>query len=229
MDWDSIFLLTASDNTYRMLWEENSSQNLKKSASSEKDLYALDKAAFYAIGEPEIWDFSEALEMKREFISFFIMRAILHKKKTGQKLELKDIQPSIKAQVQRLGFAKWMNDFFAGAFFPSLVTKQNDISLDFFKDFESEYSYVQLDMKKSSFMLTGGGVLLKPNLRLQEPIEELFQKFDLAKKQGIFYYRTTRNSYFYPLEPESKSRVFFVQERNALELPFHFFYIDCKG
>jgi hypothetical protein len=211
-----------------MLWEENSNQKIKKTESTEKDFYALDKAAFYEVADPEIWDFSEAVEMKREFIAFFIMRAILHKKKCGEKIELQAIQAGVKAQVQRYGYSKWMNDFFAGTFFPALVRKEDHYRPSFFSEFDEAYSFFQVDSNRGHLTITGGGVLKKPNLRMREPIEELFQKYELTSTKGSFYYRTTGNSYFYPLEPISDSRVFFVQERLEMGLPFHFFYIECK-
>jgi len=211
-----------------MFWEENNNQKIKKLESQDKSIYSLDTAIFYPILEPEIWDFSEALEFKKEFILFFLMRAILHKKKTQEGIELIGLSIEAKAQIQKLGLSSWMNKFFTRNFFPSLVGSSLEISFKFLEIFEKDYFYINYIQNKKNFTISGGGILVHPNVRLKEPIEELFQKLELSKREGIFYYRTTHNSYLYPLEKDSKSRIFFVQEREKFEFPFHFFYIDCK-
>jgi hypothetical protein len=198
----------------------------------EKDLYALEKASFHPFDGIEVWDFSDAIELKYGFLSFFAMRSILHTKILGKKIEVKNFNNLLKLQLYNLGYSEIYSKFFQGAFFPSLVGKNSNKkeppSLAFLQKTEKNTSFLFYKEDRKKFSLSGGGIYLDKAPRVYDVVEEMFQTFSLSQKNGTFFLRTSRNSYFYPLDPQNRSRIFYVQERNPIEVPFHFVYIQSE-
>ncbi|MCB1177422.1 MAG: hypothetical protein KDK36_07580, partial [Leptospiraceae bacterium] len=134
--------------------------------------------------------------------------------------------------LYNLGFSKQFTDHFKGAFFPTLLEKtkhrKEPPELKFFQHYKDNSSFLHYKPERKKLFLTGGGTFDEKPSKIQETVEELFRIFDLDSKKGTFFLRTARNSYFYPLDPENRSRLFYVQEKNTIEIPFHFFYIHCE-
>lgn len=223
----SIFPLSLSDIYSGMLFHGNSNPNLKKFEIHQSDFYSLDKAGLYEISSPEVWDFSEAKEIQFEFIPFLIMRAILHKKITNEPIQLNNLPFIAKQNISKFSSSIPLNEFFSGTFFPSIVGSKGFGKLEFYKKFIANYSFYK-EIVNTYYVICGGGILEKSNTLLKPFIQELFEVFNLENHKGKFYFRNSQRSYFYPLSPENKSRLFFVQERNFISIPFHFFYIELE-
>lgn len=210
-----------------MLYHKNSNPNLKKFEIHQSDFYTLDKTSLYEIFTPEAWDFSTLPEVPIEFIPFLIMRAILHKKITNKPIQISNLSFLAKQNISKFSSSILLNDFFSGVFFPSIIGGKEFRKLEFYKKFISNYSFYK-EIMNNNYVICGGGILEKANTLLKPFIQELFEIFDLENQNGKFYFRTHQHSYFYPLDKQNKSRIFFVQERKTISIPFHFFYIELE-
>lgn len=210
-----------------MLFNEKSNPNLKKFEIYQNDFYSLDKASFYEITDPEIWDFSESETLRFEFVPFFIMRAILHKKLTNQAIQINHLNFQSKQNISKFGSSIPLQEFFSGVFFPTIVGNKSNDKLKFYEKFIENYNFYK-EFVNDKYVICGGGVLKKSNTLLKPFISELFEKFELEKQKGKFYFRATKYSYFYPLDKKTEPQIFFVQERLAFSIPFHFFYIELE-
>ncbi len=213
-----------------MLFNEKFNPNLKKLEIYQTDFYSLDKAGLYKIDSPEIWDFSETEEVRFEFFPFLIMRAILHKKLTNESIQLTNLPLNSKQVLSKFASSIHLNEFFSGIFFPSVVgnNKNYTSKLKFYEKFIPKYNFYK-EILNNYYVVCGGGILEKENTLLKPFVQELFEAFRLEEQKGKFYFRTQKNSYFYPLGKKEEPQIFFVQERENFLIPFYFFFIQIEN
>ena len=59
-------------------------------------------------------------------------------------------------------------------------------------------------------------------------IQSAVTEFDLKDKTGHFFLRTKLNSYLYLLNPENKSKTFYIQQKKSFPIDFQFYHIKTN-
>ncbi|MDX1959364.1 MAG: hypothetical protein SFU98_12375 [Leptospiraceae bacterium] len=192
----------------------------------KNDIYSLDKMFLSEFpASEEIWDFGDLIHLDSSMLSFTLMRALLFKEIKTNRIKLENVTKKQKLIITKLGLAEFFTNNFHEMFIPTIAEKENGHRLMFYNRFIEESHFLFSEVGKKSFY-SGGGILKLSLHSIQTIVEELFIKFQLSKMKGSFYLRTNLNSYFYILNPENKSRIFYVQEKR--ELPKNFIYFQIE-
>jgi len=202
------------------------SNQISLSPILKNDIYSLDKLFLSEFpANDEIWDFGDMINLDSNMISFSLMRALLFKVLKDNKVKLENINQKQKLIITKLGLAEFFSNNFYEMFIPSIVNKETGNKLMFFNRFEEDSNFLFEETGKKNFY-SGGGILKTKLNSIQTIVEELFLKFQLSNLKGSFYLRTNSNSYYYILNPENKSKIFYVQEKKELEKNFVYFQIE---
>jgi hypothetical protein len=209
----------------------NQSQNFvqeKKKISLEyihsENIYSHDNLFFSDIQTDESWSFLPYQEITSTSLSFLFIRSLLSDSIYQKKIQASDISQVIKAKIAKLGYASYFNSFLDTQ--PILGLAENTDMPEFIASIFLEDKCFHLTEEQKKFTLfTGGGILKEKKTNAHEMVEKLFSEFKLTNKTGHFFLRTKMNSYLYLLNPENKSKTFYIQQKNSFPVDFQFYHI----
>jgi hypothetical protein len=123
-----------------------------------------------------------------------------------------------------MGFAGFFNQLLDTT--PILgIAEQKEIPTFLKSLFEEDKFFHLKEEDRKLIILTGGGILKEKKTNAHEMVEKLFSEFALKYKTGHFFLRTKINSYLYLLNPENKSKTFYIQQKNSFMVDFQFYHI----
>ncbi|MBP9888377.1 MAG: hypothetical protein KBF93_18910 [Leptospiraceae bacterium] len=189
-----------------------------------ENIYSHDAKFFSEIDKNESWSFAQNQDLSITGLSFLLMRSLLSHNIHNTKIHVTDISKSTKAKIGKSGFAPYFNEYLVTN--PILgITKEQEIPSVFESLFLENNSFFLNEIEKKTLIMTGGGILKEKKTNAHEMIEKLFTTFDLKDKKGHFFLRTKLNSYLYLLNPENKSKTFYIQQKNTFPVDFQFYHI----
>lgn len=191
-----------------------------------ESIYAHDAKFFSEIAKDESWSFLHIQDLSTTALSFLLMRSLLSENIHSNKIQVNDLSSSVKAKIGKSGFAPYFNELFDTNRILSIANTQSNPPL-FNSLFVEQKSFFFTDSDKKTSIMTGGGIL-KDKTNAHEMIEKLFTEFDLKDKTGHFFLRTKTNSYLYLLNPENKSKTFYIQQKNPFSVDFQFYHIKIN-
>ena len=189
-----------------------------------ENIYSHDNIFFSPMEKNESWSFLLQQDFSSTGLSFLFIRSLIASELFGQKIQVIDLNQSMKARIAKLGFASLFNKFLETN--PILTMPEKEVSpISISEMFVEEKSFHIIEEDKKGILYTGGGILKERKTNAHEMVEKLFTEFNLRDKTGHFFLRTKSNSYLYLLNPENKSKTFYIQQKNTFTVDFQFYHI----
>ena len=189
-----------------------------------ENIYSHDNIFFSEIEKNEVWSFLLQQDLTSTGLAFLFIRSLIVQELFGVRIQAIDINQSIKARIAKLGYSLFFNKFLETN--PILgIAKQIELPAFASTLFFDEKSFHLEEEEKKSIVVTGGGILREKKTNANEMVEKLFSEFNLRDKTGHFFLRTKSNSYLYLLNPENKSKTFYIQQKNSFTVDFQFYHI----
>ncbi|HNC00102.1 MAG TPA: hypothetical protein PLS71_17800 [Leptospiraceae bacterium] len=192
-----------------------------------ENIYSHDAFFFKEIEPNESWDFQSQPDISLTSLGFLFIRSLLFQELQKTKLPVSNLSQSMKIQLAKDGYANYFNQFFETNPIPSILTEQKTPELisDLFLE---NKSFHMKDKEKNADLLLGGGILKENKTNAHALIEKLFSYFDLSNVYGHLFLRTKSSSYLYLLNPENKSKTFYIQQKNLFSIDFQFYHIKIS-
>ncbi|MBP7280529.1 MAG: hypothetical protein KBA66_03060 [Leptospiraceae bacterium] len=205
--------------------QEKKNKNLEWIHS--ENIYSHDTIFFNEILQKEVWDFTENQDLSLTSLSFLFIRSLLSQELNGFKIQATQVSQYCKAKLGKSGYSQFFNDFLETN--PILGIPNKNVLPTFASSLflEDKFFHITTEEKKAS-IITGGGILKEKKTNAHELIEKLFTEFDLKDKTGHFFLRTKLNSYLYLLNPENKSKTFYIQQKKSFPIDFQFYHIKTN-
>ena len=192
-----------------------------------ENVYSHDNIFFSPLDRNETWSFLDRQDIKSTGLAFLFMRSLLARELLDRKIQAIDMDKATKARVAKLGLAKMFNQFLETPPLLEITTQKETPSFIPNLFFEDKAFHLEED-EKNSLTLAGGGILKEKRTNANEMVENLFSEFNLQGKVGHFFLRTKSNSYLYLLNPEIKSKTFYIQQKNTFTVDFQFYHIKTN-
>ncbi|HRG46279.1 MAG TPA: hypothetical protein PLX69_11380 [Leptospiraceae bacterium] len=192
-----------------------------------ENVYSHDNIFFSPLDKNETWSFLDRQDITSTGLAFLFMRSLLAQELNFQKIQATDMNQPIKARIAKLGLATRFNQFMETTHLLEVASQKTIPSFipDLF--FEDKAFHLQ-EEEKNSLTLAGGGILKEKRTNANAMVERLFSEFNLQGKVGHFFLRTKSNSYLYLLNPEIKSKTFYIQQKNTFTVDFQFYHIKTN-
>lgn len=189
-----------------------------------ENIYSHDTIFFKDIEKEESWNFQSQPDISLTSLGFLFMRALLYQELQNEKLSVANISQSMKVKLSKAGSAHYLNRFFETNPIPTILNsgKSPDFHTSLFLE---EKSFNLNDKEKNADLILGGGILKEKKTNAHEMIERLFSHYNLSEVDGHLFLRTKTSSYLYLLNPENKSKTFYIQQKNAFTIDFQFYHI----
>ncbi|MBK6605688.1 MAG: hypothetical protein KBF99_05665 [Leptospiraceae bacterium] len=192
-----------------------------------ENVYSHDNIFFSPLDKNETWSFLDRQDITSTGLAFLFMRSLLAQELNFQKIQATDMNQPIKARIAKLGLATRFNQFMETTHLLEVASQKTIPSFipDLF--FEDKAFHLQ-EEEKNSLTFAGGGILKEKRTNANAMVERLFSEFNLQGKVGHFFLRTKSNSYLYLLNPEIKSKTFYIQQKNTFTVDFQFYHIKTN-
>lgn len=192
-----------------------------------ENVYSHDNIFFSPLDKNETWSFLDRQDITSTGLAFLFMRSLLGQELIDKKIQAIDLNQSIKARIAKLGLATMFNQFMETTHLLEVASQKAIPSFIPNLFFEDKAFHLQ-EEEKNSLTLAGGGILKEKRTNANEMVERLFSEFNLHDKVGHFFLRTKSNSYLYLLNPEIKSKTFYIQQKNTFTVDFQFYHIKTN-
>lgn len=203
--------------------QEKKNKNLEWIHS--ENIYSHDSMFFGEIPENESWSFCDTQEISLTSLAFLCMRSLLSQELYSKKIKVTQMSQISKAKLGKSGYTNYFNEFLESESPVLGITNKKEIP-SFYTDLFTEKHFFHFDSEdKKTKIVTGGGIFQEKKTNANEMIEKLIQEFNLREKTGHLFLRTKLNSYLYLLNPENKSKTFYIQQKNSFAVDFLFYHI----
>lgn len=190
--------------------------NLKKI-----DIYGLDSIFLSELKQTE--NYFEVNELNQIGLSFLILKAILYLNQFGEKVFLK-LNQKLYLELIKKKRIELIKEFFELESILNLKLVEENKKEIFFK---KELSFLLEEKSNNEEIYMAGGIL-KQKKEVQTLISEKYLEHDLKNRKGKFFIRTESHSFLYPIG-KSKTKNFFIQEKNPIGNNFLFYIIKLEN